>query len=153
MQRYKMGDMTILPQVFSDLIRLETDLWNAIDARLRAECHLLLNQFEPLQRIAQQTECRVDDIARALSITVGGTSKLVDRLEAAGYCRRRANPQDRRSSLLELTEEGEHVLAQATVVFERELQRHFGDVLDPASLTHFHMLLIRLREALHHEES
>jgi hypothetical protein len=45
----------------------------------------------------------VFDIAEELSLTVGGTSKLVDRIEAAGHCVRRANPDDRRSSIIELT--------------------------------------------------
>jgi hypothetical protein len=78
----------------------------------------------------------------AVSITVGGSGKSVDRLEAHGDCRRRANPQDRRPSLLELTEEGR--LALATAVFEWALHRRVGVILDPASLAQFHA---RLRDA------
>jgi len=64
--------------------------------------------------------CRVYDIATELSSTTGGTSKLVDRIEASGYCRRLPNPADRRSSLLELTEEGQRMLAEAGVAFDEE---------------------------------
>jgi hypothetical protein len=92
-----------LRQLFSELIRFETELWNAIDARLRAECDLPLSRFEPLQVISRLEACRVNDIAAELAITVGGTSKLVDRIEASGYCRRRSNQDDRRSSFSSCT--------------------------------------------------
>ena len=95
-----MPDLTAL---FSELIRYETELWNAVDARLRGDCDLPLTRFEPMQIIGRRKACRVHDIAEELSITVGGTSKLVDRIEAFGHCRRRPNPGDRRSSLIELT--------------------------------------------------
>ena len=38
--------------------------------------------------------CRVYDIAGELGITTGGTSKLVDRIEADGRCRRLPNHAD-----------------------------------------------------------
>ena len=81
--------MEDLPALFNQLIRLETELWNAVDARLRADFDLPLSRLEPMQVIARRLSCRVYDIADQLSITIGGTSKLVDRIEAAGYCVRR----------------------------------------------------------------
>jgi hypothetical protein len=57
---------------------------------------LQLTWFEPMQVMSEYTACRVFDIKEELSIAVG-TSKLVDRIEDAGLCRRRANPDDRRS--------------------------------------------------------
>jgi MarR family transcriptional regulator, organic hydroperoxide resistance regulator len=67
--------------------------------------------------------CRVYDIAGALSLTTGGTSKLVDAIEAAGHCRRRPNPDDRRSSIIELTPAGRRLLDKATKTVEEELQK------------------------------
>jgi hypothetical protein len=55
-------------------------------------------------------------------MTIGGTSKLVDRIEASGYCTRSPNPGDRRSSVIELTLAGTAVLARAIAVFEDELR-------------------------------
>src|SRR5882724_3133193 len=121
--------MADVKRLFSELIRFETDLWNAVDARLRAEHGLLLTWFEVMQVIAGYTRCRVLDIKEELSITVGGTSKLVDRIEAAGLCRRRANPDDRRSHIIELTAAGRRLLAKATRTFEDELQMRLGSDL------------------------
>src|SRR6266851_450046 len=73
-----------LQTVFNVLIRFEIELWNAVDSRLRADCDLPLSRFAPMQVIARHGSCRVHDIADELSMTVGGTSKQVDRIEASG---------------------------------------------------------------------
>jgi MarR family transcriptional regulator, organic hydroperoxide resistance regulator len=91
--------------------------------------------------------CRVYDIANELGITTGGTSKLVDRIEASGYCRRLPNPDDRRSSLLELTEEGRRMLAEAGTAFDDELQHRLGAALPERTLRQFASTLTRLRHA------
>ena len=139
--------MTDLLVLFDQLIRFETELWNAVDARLRAEFDLPLSRLEPMQVIARRSSCRVYDIADELSITIGGTSKLVDRIEAAGYCVRRANPNDRRSSIIELTAAGRRVLAKATKVFEDELRTRIGSTVPERSLQQFHATLVKLRSA------
>ena len=79
-----------------------------------------------MQVIARRGACRVNDIAEELAITVGGTSKLVDRIEACGYCRRRPDPDDGRSSIIELTPAGRRLLNAATATLERELADRLG---------------------------
>ena len=139
-----MADLKVL---FSELIRFETDLWNAVDARLRSEHDLQLTWFEPMQVMSKYTACRVFDIKEELSITVGGTSKLVDRIEAAGLCRRRANPDDRRSQIIELTPAGRRLLGKATKSFEDELQARLASVVPERTLEQFGATLMRLRAA------
>jgi DNA-binding MarR family transcriptional regulator len=136
-----------LKVLFNELIRFETELWNAIDARLRDVHDLPLTWFEPMQVIERKDACRVNDVADALAITVGGTSKLVDRLEAAGHCRRRANPGDRRSSIIELTPTGRNLLTEATGTFESELDTRLGSTLSASALQQFSTSLTKLRAA------
>jgi len=135
--------------LFGVLIRFETELWSAVDSRLRQDLDLPLTRFEPMQVMAHRRTCRVQDVATDLVITVGGASKLVDRIEAAGLCRRRANPGDRRSSLVELTPTGERLLAEATAVLEDELQARITDVLPQPIIGQFASILRRLRAAGH----
>jgi MarR family transcriptional regulator, organic hydroperoxide resistance regulator len=139
--------MEDLGALFNELIRFETELWNAVDARLRAELDLPLSRLEPMRVIARRPSCRVYDIADELSITIGGTSKLVDRIEAAGYCVRRANPHDRRSSLIELTASGRRVLTKANKVFEEELHARIGSAVPARLLQQLHSTLGKLRVA------
>jgi len=139
--------MANLRELFHDIIRFEIELWNAIDARLKREFNLPLTHLEPMLVIDRLRRCRVYDIATDLRITTGGTSKLVDRIEASGYCRRLPNPADRRSSLLELTPEGERILESAGAAFDEELQRWLGSAVPERTLRQFAATLTRLRTA------
>jgi MarR family transcriptional regulator, organic hydroperoxide resistance regulator len=139
--------MEDLTQLFSDLIRFETELWNAIDARMRAEHNLPLHRFEPMQIIAARPNCRVNDVVCALSLTTGGASKLIDSIEASGHCKRRPNPNDRRSSIIELTPTGTKALAQANKTFERELDLRLRSAVPDRTLTQFSSTLKALRAA------
>jgi DNA-binding MarR family transcriptional regulator len=139
--------MEDLKQLFSDLIRFETELWNAIDASMRAEHDLPLHKFKPMQVIADTPNCRVYDIAEALSVTTGGVSKIVDSIEASGYCTRRPNPADRRSSIIELTPAGRKTLARAYKTFERELESRLRSGVSARTLTQFSSSLKALRAA------
>lgn len=140
--------MVNLATLFHELVRFEIELWNAVDARLRKDCDLPLSRFEPMQVLARRPECRVQDMATELVITVGAASKLVDRIEASGHCRRRANPHDRRSSIVELTPAGRRLLAKATTVFEDELALRIGSAVSERALDQFVSTLRRLRAAV-----
>ena len=102
-----------------------------------------------MQVIARRGTCRVQDIADEMAITVGGTSKLVDRRESAGHCRLRPNPDDRRSSLVELTQAGRELLAAAAEVVDDELEMRVGSVLSARSRQQFVVALTTLRSAGH----
>ena len=136
-----------LRHVFNNLIRFEIELWNSVDARLKSQFDLPLTHFEPMSVMSRLPKCRVYDIASELGITTGGTSKLVDRIEASGYCRRLPNPDDRRSSLLELTPAGQRLLAEAGTAFDDELQHRLGAAVPERTLRQFAATLARLRAA------
>jgi DNA-binding MarR family transcriptional regulator len=138
-------DLRIL---FSELVRLETELWDAVETRLLAEHDLTLPKFEFMRVISRVSACRVHDIAAELSITVGGTSKIVDRVESSGFCIRRANPGDRRSSIIELTPAGKRMLTKATATFDDELQRRLGSALSDRGLAQLIKTFTRLRAAI-----
>jgi MarR family transcriptional regulator, organic hydroperoxide resistance regulator len=136
-----------LRQVFDDLVRFETVMWNRLDARLRTECKVTLGSINVMLVIDRTPQCRVQDIATALVVTVGGVSQAVDRVEAAGWCLRRPNPGDRRSSILELTSAGAALLATAGVVFDDELERLLGDPLSATALKQLGSALSTVRRA------
>src|SRR6516165_870494 len=136
-----------LRHLFNNLIRFEIELWNSVDARLKSQFDLPLTHFEPMSVMSRLPKCRVYDIASELKITTGGTSKLVDRIEASGYCRRLPNPGDRRSSVLELTDAGRSLLAKAGEAFDEELQHWLGSAVPERTLRQFASTLARLRQS------
>jgi DNA-binding MarR family transcriptional regulator len=79
--------------------------------------------------------CRVQEVRSDLGITVGAASKLVDRLERDGLAVRRANPDDRRSSLIELTRDGLRALERGVVVMQDGLTEHLDGESDVAAVT------------------
>ncbi|MGY0388085.1 MarR family winged helix-turn-helix transcriptional regulator [Nocardioides sp. WG-D5] len=135
-------------QFFSDLVRAETRLFNQLDARVRAgHDGLTLGQFQMLDLIATTPECRVSDIVASMDIGVGTASKAVDRLEAAGLCRRASNPNDRRSSILAVTPDGERALTAATPTVDAVIaERLQGIAADDLATTA--RVLNQLRKAL-----
>ena len=139
--------MTALTQLFVDLVRVETRLYNLVDDRLRRAHGVTLGQVLLMRIIERRGTCRVQDLAEEVDITVGATSKAVDRIEAAGWCRRAANPDDRRSSLLSLTDDGRSVVAAAAPTFADELSARLAGVT-PEALDGLAATLAALRPAL-----
>lgn len=137
--------MADLKRLYHDLVRFETELWAAVDTRLRTDCDLQLTWFEIMQLLGREPGRRVQDIATEFAISVGGTSKVVDRIVVAGFSRRIPNPQDGRSALLELTEVGQQKLAEAVPVFEDELTLRFRSVLGEGELERLALNLRLLR--------
>ena len=137
--------------MFGDLIRLETELWDLVDARLRRDHDLALSWFEPMQVIDCTPGCRVIDIAEALSITIGGTSKLIDRIEHAGWCARSPNPDDGRSSTIRLTRPGRRLLAAARRTFTDEVGVRLGEPLSTSELQRFTAIVHKLRTHVHEQ--
>lgn len=130
----------------SDLVRLEIALWERVDTRLRHEHGLSLAFFESLYCLGQAGDggLRVGELARALRVTVGGTSKLVDRIEAAGLLRRNAATDDRRASRLLLTDDGARVLGEAGATYEAEMATALDAALSADEQCAMHALVRRL---------
>ena len=137
-----------LAALFSDLVRLEIELWERVDRRLRRDHDLPLTWFEPMQVMDRVADCRVADVAEQLSITVGGVSKLVDRIERAGWCGRAPNPNDARSSVLVLTRPGRKVLRAARRSCDHELEAQLRPAVSPPRLASFAATVRDLRRHL-----
>ncbi|MFO7573027.1 MAG: MarR family transcriptional regulator [Gaiellaceae bacterium] len=133
-------------QWLSDLIRLEIVLWGRIDTRLKEKHGLPLSSFESLSFISRSHEhgLRVGELAEALGVTVGGTSKLVDRIERSGLIRREPDPDDRRASRVTLTPDGRRTLAAAVETYEAELASLLDAVLGRTEQALLHSLVARL---------
>jgi len=136
-----------LKELFYEVVRLEIELWNAVEDRLKSELDLPLTHYEPMSVMDRIEGCRVYDIANELVITTGGASKLVDRIEENGFCRRRPNPNDRRSSLVQLTPAGRKLLVKARAVVDDELENRLGGAVSARALEEFGSTLGQLLTA------
>jgi MarR family transcriptional regulator, multiple antibiotic resistance protein MarR len=137
-----------LDAVFTNLVRVETRLYNAVEQRVRAEAGVGAGHFELLRYVRDHPDARVADVASAFAIGVGTTSKIVDRLEEQGWMERRPNPANRRSSLLALTPAGELTVSRAEPAWQAAIQEILGGAVAPDELAALSLALGALRSDL-----
>jgi len=127
-------------------------LKNVIEDRLGEEEGLLLADNEAMLHLAHRAEPpRMSDIADQLILTRGGTTKVVDRLEERGYVRRLPDPDDRRATIVEITEEGRAALTRARAVIDSALTDHWATHVDEDEAAVVLAVMRKVNEALHHQ--
>ena len=85
-----------------------------------------LSWFEVLSAVKRSPtgRPRMSELAEWLTLSRGGITKLVDRLQEAGYLERVSCAEDRRSLQAELTPAGKKMLEEMRAVYEGELDQH-----------------------------
>lgn len=78
--------------------------------------------------------CRMNEIADELLISRGGATKLVARLEEAGYVQRFTPHEDRRATYAQLTEAGRAAVERAHPVQLELTREYFGQHLTEAEI-------------------
>jgi DNA-binding MarR family transcriptional regulator len=98
-----------------------------MDATLREECGIGHTAFEVLIGLCRQPDGRISqrELADHLTLTSGGVTRLIDRMEEAGLVRRLPSPADRRTTLVEPTERGATLFLRAVQVHARVVEQHF----------------------------
>jgi DNA-binding MarR family transcriptional regulator len=86
----------------------------------------------PLYR-ADRRRLRMGALAREVTLSRTGLTRLVDRLEREGLIRREAAPEDRRGSYVVLTSAGAALLRRMWPVYERVLDEAFAPRVRNAS--------------------
>lgn len=76
-------------------------------------------QFRVVVGIAHDRARTLSEFARFLDMDTGAMKRLLDRVEEKGWIKRKRHPEDRRTLLLELTDEGRAIYPQ---IMERVLE-------------------------------
>ena len=108
--------------------------WDITPAHLRA-----------LRTLRRHGTLRLSELSDHLHIAPRSTTEVVDALEARDLVRRRADPGDRRATLVEVTERGTDVLAAIRDTRGTEAVRVFGR-LSPPDRAELARLLTQLRD-------
>jgi len=93
---------------------------------------MLLADNEALLNIGHSPEpLRMSEVAHLLILSPGGTTKVIDRLEEMGHVVRVPDPEDRRATLLSLTDSGKEAVLQNRKIIDAMLQKAWaGHVTD-----------------------
>ena len=87
--------------------------------------------FDVLANLEQNGPTRMNELADELILSRGGATRLIARMEEAGFVRRETPPEDRRATFAVLTDTGRAALHQALPLHlelvEQGFSRHLTD--------------------------
>jgi len=109
--------------------RIVTAVGQAVETRLCEPGGPTYPQWVPLYKLHVGAATTVAELARACELDTGAMTRLLDRLEAKGLCRRVRSLEDRRVVNIELTDEGRAASREVPQVLSRvqnELLAGFG---------------------------
>jgi DNA-binding MarR family transcriptional regulator len=112
------------------------DLMRVLEAELEAEHGLSIGDYDVLVRLARGPErrLRMTDLAQRVMVSPSGLTRMVDRLVERGLIDRSRSTRDARVMLVQLTEDGRHLVRRAARTHLRGIREHFTDRLSDAQL-------------------
>ena len=133
---------------FGRLVEAYSRLEQWLGSAMESEAGLPHVWFEVLIRLArsEKEQLMMSSLADQISLTTSGVTRLVDRMQAAGYVERRPCPTDRRVSYAAITAAGSEALDRAAVVHARNLRKAFAG-FTPQDLAALDAVLDRVRDA------
>jgi DNA-binding MarR family transcriptional regulator len=105
---------------------------------------LTANQWRPLLLILVRGIDTPAELARALDVDTGATTRMLDRLESKGFVRRERVPEDRRVVKIVPTDEGRAVADQILPAISQALNVH----LNGFSEDEIHILIALLKRMI-----
>lgn len=103
--------------------RAHSDATVLFHASLAERAGVNLTDWKTLGVLQERGPLRAGDIARETGLTTASVTALIDRLEQRGLVRRRGDPDDRRSVIVEITSDALDVFAPLLESTSRSLAR------------------------------
>ncbi len=137
-------------QLFGLLMDTNARLARSLGLELETSCDLPLAWFDVLLQLRRSPEGRLkmNQIADAIVHSTGGTTRLIDRLEGAGFVIRQNCPSDRRAIHVAITDLGNAKLDDALNVHLEYLGVHLTSRLDDVERSTLAGLLEKLNSPL-----
>lgn len=125
-----------------------------LEAQLKRDAGISHYDYFALTRLwaAEGHTLRMSELASAADMTLSHLSRVITRLEKQGMVRRLPDPEDGRSTLAQLTEDGMELLRQAAPGHISEIRRLIFDNLGPEEQRQFGAAMSKIVAALGQEE-
>jgi DNA-binding MarR family transcriptional regulator len=115
--------------------------------RRELEHRITLPRFDLLASLLREDGQTLAGLSRALLVTAGNVTGLVDRAERDGQVERRPEPSDRRVARVWLTKQGRALIRELLPLHESQVHELLGG-LDASERRELRRLLGRLRQHL-----
>jgi DNA-binding MarR family transcriptional regulator len=147
------------PAVKASSTRLAAESWEAL---FRAQVALIrrfadddvwdpisMREYDVLFTLSRcpDRRARLHELNREILLSQPSLSRMVDRLESAGFVAREPDPADRRGTLVRLTEEGSQMQRRIGRRHAASIRRYLGPALDDDELRMLAHLCDKLRLA------
>ncbi len=106
--------------------RILTAVSQAVEGQMSEPGGPTYPQWIPLHKLHMGTATTVAELARECLLDAGAMTRLLDRLEAKGLCRRVRSVEDRRVVNIELTDEGRAAARQVPEILARVQNEHLA---------------------------
>ena len=128
---------------------------DTLSRELERETGLPLTWYEVLLYLKQAPDrrLRMHELAESLLLSRSAMTRFVDRIERAGYVRRRQCVTDRRGLFVELTDEGNAMFRRAAPVHLRGVEEHFARFIDIDEAEAMHRAFGRIVDAARGQSS
>jgi DNA-binding MarR family transcriptional regulator len=122
---------------------------DVIDRELTAAGRLPLSWYDVLIELVEApgNRLRLHELAQKVVLSRSGLTRLVDKLEAAGFLRRQAAAEDRRGAFAVLTDKGRDAVRQAWPVYAHGIHRYFASHLTAGEAQILRDVFARMLEA------
>lgn len=131
---------------WAGLLRASAQLIARMDAELTSRGLLSMTWYDVLFQLkrAKENRLRLSELAEQVILSRSGLSRLVDRVEAAGFLKREIAVEDRRGAYAVLLPAGDDALRQTWNVYEGLILQHFGSQLTDDEARTLHTIFARL---------
>ena len=143
-----MSDDDVRVSAWSAVLRVHAAVVPRLERELGA-VGMPLSWYDVLLELnaAPDRRLRMSELGARAVLSRERVSRVVDELERAGLARRERNPDDGRSLLAVLTDEGRARLRAAAPTYLAGIERHFGVHLSDDEARVVHAALVRVVEA------
>ena len=132
--------------VWSELVVAHDRLMKQFQTELKTGFDLSVPQYDALLRLSQAdgTCLRMGEVADALLFSSGAATKIFDRLVERGLVERGADPNDRRTVLVGLTDDGRALFRRAQLAHGDSIHDKLGPFASADERQHVEAFLERL---------
>jgi len=127
------------------LVRAQTAVLSAVEADLKAAGFPPLAWYDALLELSRRPEgLRPFELEKEMLLAQYNLSRLVDRLEKAGYVTRSPCPDDARGHVITLNSDGKALMKRMWPTYRAAIARHVGGKLDETEAAELAALLGKL---------
>jgi DNA-binding MarR family transcriptional regulator len=136
-------------RAWARLIRAQQAVLAAVEAELKAAGFPPLAWYDALLELSRVSDAGLRPFAleQQLLLAQYNLSRLLDRLEKAGYVERRTCPEDGRGQIVAITSAGRALVKRMWPTYRAAIARHVGAKLSEEETTRLASLLAKLTGA------